>query len=122
MQKGLGISALVLAILAILIPFAGSWITVLVALLAAFAAGNGFGLGVAAIIINAFHIMLLSPLLWATQGLASLGAEHAGEEIIFIPYILLGIQAVALAVLIMFNKKSESASASVSTSAETISS
>ena len=108
MQKGLGIAALVIAIIAIFIPFAGTWMTILAGLLAAFAVGSGFGMGIAAIIINAVHILFLSPLLWATQGMASAGAAHAGDDIVFLPWILLAVQAIALVVLIMFNMKSTS--------------
>ena len=41
MQKGLGIAALIIAIIAIFIPLAGTWITILAGLLTAFAAGPG---------------------------------------------------------------------------------
>jgi hypothetical protein len=62
MEKGLGIAALVVAIIAMFIPFVGTWLTILVAILAAFAAGEGFGLGIAAIIINVIHIFFFSPI------------------------------------------------------------
>ncbi|MEI6706583.1 MAG: hypothetical protein WCK96_05540 [Methylococcales bacterium] len=107
MQKGLGIAALVIAIIAVFIPFLGTWLTVLVAILAAFAAGEGFGLAIAAIIIDFIHIFVFSPLLWATQGMASAGAAAQGEEIVFLPWVLVGIQVVALTVLIMLNNKSK---------------
>lgn len=105
MQKGLGITALVIAIIVIFVPFAGSWLTILVALLAAFAAGEGFGLGIAAIFINVVHIFVFSPLLWATQGLASAGAEQQGQEVVFMPWILIGFQAAALVILVLLNSK-----------------
>ena len=105
MEKGLGIAALVVAIIAMFIPFVGTWLTILVAILAAFAAGEGFGLGIAAIIINGIHIFFFSPLLWATQGVASLGAASQGEEVVFMPWILVGIQVVALTVLVKMNNK-----------------
>ncbi len=106
MEKGLGIAALVVAIIAMFIPFLGTWLTILVAILAAFAAGEGFGLGIAAIIINVIHIFFFSPLLWATQGVASLGAASQGEEeVVFMPWILVGIQVVAVTVLVKINNK-----------------
>ena len=111
MQKGLGIAALVIAILAIFIPFAGTWITILVALLAAFAAGEGFGLGISAIIIDVIHIFLFSPLLWVTQGLASAGAASQGQGVVFLPWILVGVQVIAFIVLILFNSKRKSQTA-----------
>ena len=43
MQKDLGISALVIAILAVFILLLGTWLTVLVALLATFAYGSRLG-------------------------------------------------------------------------------
>jgi len=108
MQKGLGIAALVVAIIAIFVPFAGTWLTILAGALAAFAAGMGFSLGIAAIIINVIHIMFFSPLLWATQGLAEIGAANTGEDVVFLPWILIVAQIIALVVLIMFNKKAKS--------------
>jgi predicted PurR-regulated permease PerM len=69
----------------VFIPFLGTWLAVLVAILAAFAAGEGFGLAVAAIIIDFIHIFVFSPLLWATQDMASADAAAQGEEIVFLP-------------------------------------
>jgi hypothetical protein len=99
MGKGLGIAALVLAIIAIFVPFAGSWLTIVVALLAVFAVGEGFGLGVAAIIINFLHIFFFSPLLWATQGLLEGRTAQTGEEFVFFPWFLIGIQIIAFVAL-----------------------
>lgn len=115
MQKSLGIAALVISIIAIFIPFLGTWLTVLVAGLAAFAAGAGFSLGIAGIVINIVHILFLSPLLWATGGLAAVadgaarsqGAAGADGASAFMamPWILIAIQIGALAFLILSNKK-----------------
>lgn len=107
MEKGLGIAALVVAIIAMFIPFAGTWLTILVAILAAFAVGEGFGLGIAAIIINVIHIFFFSPLLWATHGVVGLlgAAASQGDEVVFIPWILVGIQVVAVTVLVKNNNK-----------------
>ena len=103
MQKGLGIAALVIAILAMFVPFAGTWLTLLVALLAVFAYGPGLGLGIASLVLNVVHILFLSPLLWATQGLASVGAEASGQQILFVPWILIGVQVAAFAILLILN-------------------
>jgi len=113
MQKGLGIAALILAILSIFIPFIGTWMTILVAILAIFATGAGFGMGIAAIIINFVHIFFLSPLLWFTklatdQNAANgINIESSGGVL---PWILIGIQVAALVALIVLNKKSASTS------------
>lgn len=115
MQKSLGIAALVLSIIAIFIPFLGTWLTVLVAALAAFAYGPGFSLGIAGIVINVFHIFFLSPLLWATGGLVAVSDEMAkstgaaGAEgaatFMALPWILVAIQIGALVFLVQSNKK-----------------
>ncbi|MBK1646484.1 hypothetical protein CKO25_17900 [Thiocapsa imhoffii] len=103
MQKGFGITALVIAILAIFTPFIGTWLTILVALMAVAAYGPGTSLGIASLLINIVHIMLFSPLLWATQGVAVLGAEASGTEVVFLPWLLLGVQAIALMAILLLN-------------------
>ena len=110
MQKGLGIAALVVAIISIFVPFAGTWMTILAASLAAFAYGEGIGLGIASIAINIVHIFFFSPLLWITQGameIASLGATASGADADapFIPWILIAFQVAAAAILFHFHKK-----------------
>lgn len=115
MQKSLGIAALTISIIAIFIPFLGTWLTVLVAALAAFAFGPGFSMAIAGIVINIFHIFFLSPLLWATGGFAAVTDEMAkstgaaGAEgataFMALPWILVTIQIGALAFLIWSNKK-----------------
>ena len=109
MQKGLGIAALVIAIIAMFTPFLGTWLTIVVAIMAAFAYGQGFGLAIAAIAINVIHIFFFSPLLWATQGVLSAGAAAGGGDMVFMPWILLAIQAGATVVLIMLHKKNRGA-------------
>jgi len=115
MQKGLGIAALVLAIIAIFIPFIGTWLTVVSAGLAAFAYGPGFALGVAGIVIDILHIFFFSPLLWATGGLALVADEAAKSQgatgaegastFMLLPWILIAIQVAALIFLVKTNKK-----------------
>ena len=104
MQKGFGIAALVIAILAMFTPFIGTWLTIVVAVLAVAAYGPGTGLGIASLLINVAHIMFFSPLLWATQGAVVLGAEASGEEVLFMPWVLIGVQVVAFAALLLFNR------------------
>lgn len=122
MQKSLGIAALAISIIAIFIPFIGTWLTILVAALAAFATGPGFALAVAGLVINVFHIFFLSPLLWATGGLAAIadgaarsqgaaGAEGA-STFMFLPWFLILIQAGVFVYLIIANQKQESKEAS----------
>lgn len=108
MQKGLGIAALVIAILAMFVPFLGTWLTVLAGLLAAFAFGSGIGLGVASIVINVVHILFFSPLLWATQGLAEIGAAQSGDRIVFLPWLLISAQLGAGTLLFFLHRKSVS--------------
>lgn len=60
MQKGLGIAALVIAIIAMFTPFLGTWLTILAGLLAAFAYGPGIGLAIASIILNIVHIFFVT--------------------------------------------------------------
>lgn len=115
MQKSLGIAALAISIIAIFIPFLGTWLTVLVAALAAFAYGPGLSMAIAGIVIDIFHIFFLSPLLWATGGLAAVSDEmakstgSAGTEgattFMALPWILVAIQIGALVFLIQSNKK-----------------
>lgn len=112
MQKGLGIAALVVAILAMFIPFLGTWLTLVAGLLAAFAYGPGIGLGIASIVLNVFHIFFLSPLLWVSQGLAEVGAAHAGEQIVFLPWVLVAAQIGAGILLFMMHSKQKSGATS----------
>ena len=104
MQKGLGIAALVIAILSMFVPFLGTWLTILVALLAAFAYGPGLGLGIASIILSVIHIILFSPVLWAVQGGAEFGADVSGAKIVFWPYVLIAVQVGATALLFVLQK------------------
>lgn len=105
MQKGLGIAALVIAIIAMFVPFLGTWLTILVGIMAAFAYGPGIALAIASIILNVVHIFVFSPLLWATQGLAELGAQHAGQKVAFLPWVLIVAQVVAIVILIVLHSK-----------------
>jgi len=121
MQKSLGIAALAISIIAIFIPFLGTWLTVLVAALAAFAFGPGFSMAIAGIVINIFHIFFLSPLLWATGGFAAVTDEMAkstgaaGAEgataFMALPWILVATQIGALLFLLQSNKRRQAVEA-----------
>jgi uncharacterized membrane protein len=104
MQKGLGIAALVIAIISIFVPFIGTWLTLVAGLLAVFAFGPGLAFGIAAIVINVVHILFFSPLLWATQGAMSVGAAAEGANVVFLPWILILIQGGALVGLFVLHK------------------
>jgi hypothetical protein len=105
MQKGLGIAALILGILAIFTPFLGTWLTIVVAVMAAFAYGPGLALGIAAIAVNVIHIFFFSPLLWATQAVFSATEASGAGDMPFLPWILIAFQVGAAVVLFMLNKK-----------------
>lgn len=130
MQKGLGIAALIIAIIAMFIPFLGTWLTVLAGLLAAFAYGQGLGLGVASIAINITHIFFFSPLLWVSQ-VAAMGAAAGVTEImkhssnsginvpppgepVFLPWILIAAQIGAGILLYVLHKKRKNQAISLS--------
>lgn len=105
MQKGLGISALVLAIVSIFIPVLGPWLTVVAAALAAFAYGPGFALGLSSIIINLVNIFVLSPTVWLAMGANAAAVSQGGKSVLSVGTTLFVAQAIALAVLIVFNMK-----------------
>lgn len=107
MQKGLGIAALVIAIIAMFTPFLGTWLTIPVAIMAVFAYGPGLGLAIAAIAINIFHIFFFSPLLWATQAVMSAGEAAGAGDVPFLPWFLVAIQIGAAVVLFMLHKKNK---------------
>lgn len=113
MQKGLGIAALIVAIIAMFVPFVGTWLTVVAGLMAAFAFGPGLGLGIASIVINIVHIFFFSPLLWAGKGWAELtvatGAPatvtDASASFVFLPWILIIAQIGAGFLLYILHRK-----------------
>jgi hypothetical protein len=104
MQKSLGITALVLAIVSIIIPFIGPWLTIIAGALAAFAYGPGFVLGLSAIIINLVNIFMLSPTVWIAMGVSTIAASH-GKSMLSVGTILFAAQAISLTLLIISNKK-----------------
>ena len=105
MQKGFGFAALIIAFIAIFIPLAGPWMTILAAGLAAFAYGQGLPFGIATIILDAVNIIFLSPSLWVAQAIVSIGAAETHQHAPFFPYVLLGAQGLAVLVLIALHQR-----------------
>lgn len=103
-MKALGITAMIFAIVAIFVPIAGPYLTLICALFAAFAAGPGLTFGVVAILINILNVALLSPSLWITAGMAGAEAEAeqagAGTDMLLgMGFIFVGAQVMAAIVL-----------------------
>lgn len=97
MEKGFGIGALVLAIMATFVPLLGPWLTVVAALFAMFAYGPGFGMAVGALIVNLVNLLFLSPTTWIY-----LSGETQGSPVI--PIIWIGAQVIGFIVLWKRNK------------------
>lgn len=95
-----GISALVIGIVGIFIPFAGVFLSGLSGVLAIFSAGKGTTLGASATIINLINILFLSPslIISASSKLSVSGAHAANSKTIF--GVLITIQVIAVLVLI----------------------
>ncbi|MFA9204941.1 MAG: hypothetical protein ACEQSH_00635 [Bacteroidia bacterium] len=83
-MKAFGIAAFIIAVVAIFIPGGGPPLTMLSALLAAFAFRGGINWCVAAVTINVLNIVLLSPSL---LGLAGLGSILAGDRATFMDFV-----------------------------------
>lgn len=71
-MKALGITSMILAIIATLLPGVGPYLTVVCALLASMAWGPGLTYGAVAILLSIVNLVLLSPSLWLTVGLTRL--------------------------------------------------
>ena len=105
-MKALGITAMIFAIVAIFVPVVGPYLTLVCALLAAFAGGHGLTYGVVAILVNILNVIFLSPSLWITAGMTAgmVEAEVAGGgSIVFagMGILFIGAQVVAAIVLII---------------------
>lgn len=70
----MGISAMVIAIIMIVLPF-GGFVTAIASILAIFAWGEGKTYGAVAIIIGMINTIFLSPAVWMAEGGANLGGE-----------------------------------------------
>lgn len=99
-MKALGITAMIFAIVAIFIPIIGPYLTLVCALLAAFAAGPGLTFGVVAILVNLLNVTFLSPSLWLTAGIAEADQAGSGDAVLAgMGVIFVGTQIVALIIL-----------------------
>ena len=99
--KVMGILSIVLAGIAIFIPVIGVYLTVVSAILAAFAYGKSALFGYIAIGINFLSLFFLSPLLWVAAS-----ADNASENnIAGLVWFLLAAQVLALVFLIWKSKK-----------------
>lgn len=105
MQKGFGITALVIAILSIFIPVAGPWLTIVAGALGAFAYSLGFPLGLSAIIINLINIFFLSPTIWLVMGVNAAAEANGHHSLVSVGTILFIVQAIALGVLVTLHGK-----------------
>ena len=97
-MKAFGISALVIAIVAIFIPILGAFLAGLAGFLAFFSAGKGTSLGFSAVIINIVNICFMSPSLIIAAGHQSATTNDTQFTAIF--GFLLLIQIVAIIIFI----------------------
>ncbi len=115
-MAALGITAMIIAIVAIFVPIVGPYLTLLCALMAAFAGGRGLTFGIVAILLSTINIIFLSPSLWitafslATAAGTAAGASAETSEVAIevgggilagMGIILIGAQVLALIVLIV---------------------
>ena len=98
-MQAFGISSLVLAILAIITPIAGVFLTGLSGVLAFFSAGKSTGLGFSAVILNIINIIFLSPSLVIVAA-NSRQAGEASSSVSTAFGVLLLIQIIAIVVFI----------------------
>ena len=97
-KKGLGVAALILAIISIIVPVYGPYLAVISAALAAFAKPHEFGLAIGAIITNFVNILFLSPTTWLF---------FSTPDMTIIPLVWLGSQAVGMFMLFKNKKRAE---------------
>ena len=111
-MAALGITAMIIAIVAIFVPVVGPYLTLLCALMAAFAGGRGLTFGIVAILLSTINIIFLSPSLLITAasvGTAAGALTESSEVAIGVGggilagmgIIFLGAQVLALIVLIV---------------------
>ena len=105
-MKAMGISAMIIAIIMIFLPF-GGFVTGLASILAVFAWGEGKTFGAVAIIIGLINTILLSPAVWMSEAGANLGGELGAGVFMVILHIGCGIG------LWLMDKKKRAAPATV---------
>jgi hypothetical protein len=97
MGKGLGIAALVIAILSIFIPLYGimtGWIALVLATLSALAGDRTFAVAVSAISLVAY--VFLSPLMWMANAGANLQENSTKNLLIIISIVLVAAPVVGI--------------------------
>ena len=101
-MKALGITAMIFAIVAIFVPLAGPYLTLVGAVLAAFGGGAGLTFSVVAILVNILNVVFLSPSLWVTAGVVESEQAGTGADVLAgMGIVFIGAQAVAALVLIL---------------------
>ncbi len=111
-MAALGITAMIIAIVAIFVPIVGPYLTLLCALLAAFAGGRGLTFGIVAILLSTINIIFLSPSLWITAASVATAVGSAAETseaaievggfiLAGVGIFFIGAQVLALIVLIV---------------------
>ena len=101
-MKALGLSALIIAIIAVFVPVFGPYLTVLSAFLAAFAAGPGRKFATLGLTLNAVNVIVLSPSVWLGAGLAESYVAGVGAlTLITIGVELLGAQVLGAMTLVL---------------------
>lgn len=101
-MKALGIIAMIFAIISIFVPVVGPYLTILCALLAAFAGGPGLTFGAVAIGVNLLNVSFLSPSLWLMAGAAAAESQESGSDILLgMGVMFIGVQIVAAIVLMI---------------------
>lgn len=109
-MKALGIVAMILAIVSIFVPVVGPYLTLICALLAAFAAGEGLTFAIVAIVLNILNVVLLSPSLMVVAGAAEIESVGLGSQLLAgMAVVFIGAQVVAAIILtivhMMWKKK-----------------
>lgn len=112
--KVVGILALVLAVIAIFLPFVGVWVGIISCLAAVYPAFSRYGRVWALVtsITNAINAVFLTPTFWISLGLAELasrdaasgrvGAQEANAAFSFVPWLWI-VCFVGLFMLTLYN-------------------
>jgi len=103
-MKALGITAMVIAIIAIFVPVIGPYLTFVTAILAAFAAGPGVTFGAVALLVNMINVFFLSPSLWITAAAVESEVEGAGAGVLAgMGVVFTAVNIIAALVLIVMH-------------------
>lgn len=104
MAKGMGIAALVLAIIGALMPVIGliiGWIGLIAATMSAFLGGRG--LPIATIVISAVAFLFLTPSLWAEAVNVSVNNPYAASSSPTLKYISIALLAAPIIGMVTSN-------------------